>query len=90
MPSSAIVSAFSPADECANASEFDDNCSLGDKEEFVPDAVRRDGEDGPPSNQWIFNARSSCGAAVFLGLSKTIPKSPIELRYNVSDEYLLT
>jgi hypothetical protein len=77
------------ADECTSASGSDDDCSLGDEDEFVSDIVRRDGEDEPPSDAWTFNARSSRGAAVFAGLSKKISNKPIELKYNASDEYLL-
>ena len=45
MPSSVIVSTFSPPDEFANASGSDDDCRLGVKDEFLSNAVRRDGED---------------------------------------------
>ena len=86
---SSVVSTTSPADEYCDASGSDDDCSLGDEAEFVSDAVRRDGEDEPPSDAWTFNARSSCGAAVFAGLARNISKEPIELKYNASDEYLL-
>ena len=90
MPSSASVSTFSPAEECANAYISDENDSLDDEDGFVSDAVCRDEEDEPTSDTWTFNARSSCVATVFMGIAKTVLKVPIELKYkNASDGYLL-